>query len=165
MRKGTPMVLNLTSRMKNWIEACGCHLCLATPDGVPVVIMAKFASVAGDEVFFGLTAEETGLIRSQLIVNPWVAFGVSQLGGIRAAYQFKGKGSLVASGPIFDAQAREANEVLGGKLHSVLAVKLDEVYCTKPGHVAGTRMDTARESMEEFEEELGWRDFAPPKRT
>lgn len=159
------MAINLTPRMKNWMEACGCHLCLATPDGVPVVIMAKFASVQDDEVCFGLMTEEAGLIRSQLIENPWVAFGVSQLGGIRAAYQFKGKGSLVTSGPIFDGQAKEANEVLGGRLHSILAVKVDEVYCTKPGHVAGTRMDTATVSMNEFEEELGWKDFAPPKRT
>ena len=159
------MTTILTSRMENWIEACGCHLCVASPNGVPVVTMGRYAKVSGNEVFFGLSADEAGLIRTQLTENPWVAFGVSQVGGVRAAYQFKGKGNLITSGPIFDSYAKEANEVLGGSLYAILAVKLEEVYCTKPGHVAGTRMDTAPISMEKFEEELGWKDLAPPRRT
>jgi uncharacterized protein len=157
------MDIELTPRMVNWIEACGCHLTVATLDGVPNVIMARYASVHGDEVAFALTQEETGEIRLQLMDNPWVAFGVSHVGGIRAAYQFKGTGKLVNSGPIYDGIAREANEALAAKFHAVLVVKLTEVYCTKPGHVAGTRMDTAPEGMEKFEEDLGWQDFAPPK--
>ena len=157
------MTIELTPRMINWIEACGCHLALASPEGVPNVIMARYASVSGDEVTFGLTQEEAGAIRPQLTENPWVAFGVAHVGGIRAAYQFKGTGKMMTSGPIYDSIAREANEALAGTLHAALVVKLTEVYCTKPGHVAGTRMDTASEGMEKFEEDLGWKDLAPPK--
>jgi hypothetical protein len=129
------------------------------------VVIARYALAKDDEAFFGLTQEEAGAIRTQLTENPWVAFGVSQLGGIRAAYQFKGKGTLIFKGPTFDGFAKEANQALGGKLYALLVVKIEEVYCTKPGHVAGTRMDTAPISMEKFEEDLVWKDFAPPKKT
>jgi len=127
--------------------------------------MARYAIAKDDEVFFALTQDEAGLIRTELTENPWVAFGVSQVGGIRAAYQFKGKGKLVGSGSLYDQLAPEAKEALGGRFYAVLDVKLEEIYCTKPGHVAGTRMDTSSGGMEKFEEELGWRDFAPPRRT
>lgn len=159
------MAVKLTDRMKNWIEACGCHICVATPYGVPGVIMARYAAAGDDAVRFALTQDETGTVRTELTENSWVAFGVSHVGGIRAAYQFKGKGKLLMSGPLYDELASEANEVLGGRMHAILDVKLEEVYCTKPGHVAGTRMDTSSEGMDKFEEDLGWRDFAPPRRT
>jgi predicted pyridoxine 5'-phosphate oxidase superfamily flavin-nucleotide-binding protein len=159
------MSVKLTDRMKNWIEACGCHICVCTPEGVPNVIMARYATTGDDIVCFALTQDEAGAIKTELMDNPWIAFGVSQVGGIRAAYQFKGKGKMMTSGSIYDGMAEEANEILGGRMHAVLEVRLTEVYCTKPGHVAGTRMDTSKGGMEKFEEELGWRDFAPPRRT
>lgn len=159
------MTIQLTERMRNWIEACGCHLCVASPAGVPNVVMARCAAVKEDEVFFGLTKDEAATIRPEITENPWVAFGVSHVGGVRAAYQFKGTGKMVTEGPVFDSVAPEANKALSGQLYAVLVVKLTEVYCTKPGHVAGTRMDTAPISMEKFEEDLGWKDLAPPKKT
>jgi hypothetical protein len=158
------MAIQLTPRMVSWIEACGCHLAVSTPDGAPYVIMARYASVQGDNLVFGLTQEEARAVIAQLEQNPWVACGVSQVGGIRAAYQFKGSGKLLTSGSIYEQVSKEANEALAGRFHAVLIVKLSDVYCTKPGHVAGTRMDTASEGMEKFEEDLGWKDFAPPKK-
>jgi len=158
------MTIQLTERMINWIEACGCHLCVTSPDGVPNVVMARYAKVEGDEVIFGLCQDEAACIRPQLSENPWVAFGVSHVGGIRAAYQFKGIGKTVKDGSVFESIKQEATEVLPGDLYAALNVKITEVYCTKPGHVAGTRMDTAPMSMEKFEEDLGWKDFAPPRR-
>jgi hypothetical protein len=79
------MSVTLTDRMKNWIEACGCHICVSSPTGVPSVIIARYALAAEDLVCLALTQDEAGRIRTELTDNPWVAFGVSQVGGIRAA--------------------------------------------------------------------------------
>ena len=90
------MTVNLTERMKAWVEAMGCHLCVATRGGVPSVVLGRYAEVrAGDEVAFALAEDEAKVIAPVITENPRVAFGVSRQGGIRAAYQFKGTGELL----------------------------------------------------------------------
>jgi hypothetical protein len=71
-----------------------------------------------------------------------VALGPGGLGSIRAAYQFKGKARLEGTD---------------------LVVKIDEIYCTKPGPEAGLRIDTlSYESLVRFEDSR-WRDSGPPR--
>jgi hypothetical protein len=81
---------------------------------------------------------EIGVIEDALVKNPWVAFGVSRQGGIRAAYQFKGRGTVLRSGPEFDAVSAMATDIA---TDAVLIVNLTELYCTKPGAEAGQRLD------------------------
>ncbi|MEN6342324.1 MAG: hypothetical protein ABFC89_07155 [Methanospirillum sp.] len=136
------MDVTLTDRMRAWIETMGCHLCVATRDGVPLVTLGRYAQVeASDEVVFALAEDEAGIIAPVLEENPRVAFGVSRQGGIRAAYQFKGTGELVRSGAAFDAIAARAKEEKGVDAGAVLRVRLTELYCTKPGYEAGLRLD------------------------
>ncbi len=126
--------------MKAWIET-GCFLCVASPTGVPNVTVARFAKVTEDDVVaFALSSDELSVIRPALAENPWVAFGASGVGGIRAAYQFKGLGTLAREGPSFDAIAGAAKEA-GFDPAVILYVKLSELYCTKPGYEAGLRLD------------------------
>lgn len=133
------MGLVLTERMKGWIERMGCHLCVATPSGVPLVTVSRFARVTGpDQVSFAMEKGEIGVIEDALVKNPHVAFGVSKQGGIRAAYQFKGKGKVLRSGPEFDAVRAMATDIT---TDAVLIVDLTELYCTKPGAEAGQRLD------------------------
>ena len=42
------MTVNLTERMKAWVEAMGCHLCVATPEGVPFVVLGRYARATAD---------------------------------------------------------------------------------------------------------------------
>jgi hypothetical protein len=135
-------MIKLTKRMKEWIKT-GCHLCVATSNGVPYVTIARnINSVSDDEVVFALTNDEYSVIKSPLAKNPWVAFGVSGLGGIRACYQFKGEGKVKQKGDTYN-----------------LSVKLSEVYCTKPGCYAGQRLDTKpAQECEEWEHSL-WTDL------
>ena len=136
------MTVKLTERMQAWIEAMGCHLCVATPRGVPYVTLGRFASVtADDEVAFALAQDEYGIISPALNVNPWVALGVSKQGGIRASFQFKGIGRVVTQGPLFTGIAAEAKEAEGIDTYAVIYVKVSEIYCTKPGAEAGQRLD------------------------
>ncbi|MDV2481243.1 hypothetical protein F8E02_04315 [Methanoculleus sp. Wushi-C6] len=158
------MTVTLTERMKGWIEAMGCHLCVATPEGVPFVVLGRYAQVRGDgEVAFALAEDEAAVIAPVLAKNPRVAFGVSRQGGIRAAYQFKGTGELLRSGEVFDAVAAGAKaekEIAAG---AVLLVRLTELYCTKPGYEAGQRLDgMAPEDLDAWERQR-WKDV-PRKR-
>jgi len=147
----------LTERMKAWIEAMGCHLCVATLDGDPFVTVARFAKVVDDdEVAFALSKDEFGVIEPAFMENPWVAFGVSRQGGVRAPYQFKGIGRIAKEGEAFERIAKEATEV---DTHVVLYVKIKEIYCTKPGAEAGTRLDVmSPEELQEWEK-CRWTDI------
>ncbi|NLA30300.1 MAG: hypothetical protein GX880_00580 [Methanomicrobiales archaeon] len=158
------MQVHLTGRMKAWIEAMGCHLCVATPEGVPSVVLGRYAEVRGDdEVAFALAADEVGVIAPVIAENPRVAFGVSRQGGIRAAYQFKGAGEILRSGDLFDAVAAQAKEEKGIDAAAVLHVRLTELYCTKPGYEAGQRLDGMTPDELNTWERQRWKDV-PRKR-
>jgi len=158
------MTVNLTDRMKAWIEAMGCHLCVATPGGVPFVVLGRYAqATAGDEVAFALAEDEAKVIAPVLSENPRVAFGISRQGGIRAAYQFKGTGQLLRSGEAFDAVAARAKDEKGIETGAVLLVHLNELYCTKPGYEAGLRLDGMPPEELDAWERQRWKDV-PRKR-
>ncbi|MCK9299562.1 hypothetical protein HL657_02235 [Methanoculleus sp. YWC-01] len=158
------MTVNLTDRMKAWIEAMGCHLCVATPEGVPFVVLGRYAkATANDEVAFALAEDEMKVIAPALSENPRVAFGVSRQGGIRAAYQFKGTGELLRSGSVFDTVAAQAKEEKGIDAGAVLLVRLTELYCTKPGYEAGQRLDgMSPEDLDAWERQR-WKDVPRKK--
>ncbi|UUX92885.1 hypothetical protein [Methanoplanus endosymbiosus] len=151
------MTVKLTERMQAWIEKMGCHLCVATPQGVPYVALGRYARVTGeDEVAFALAKDELSVIYPALSVNPWVAFGVSHQGGIRASFQFKGIGHLVKEGPLFDNIAKDAEAV---DTYAVLYVKISEIYCTKPGAEAGQRLDIMSPDEVCDWEKVRWKDI------
>lgn len=156
------MAIKLTERMRSWIEGSGCHICLATTEGVPYCIVVRCCKcVADDVVALALAEDEYAAIEPIFNRNPWIAMGCSGLGSIRAAYQFKGVGRLVEGGE-YEAVAGEATDVLGSKPAKVIYVDLKELYCTKPGHVAGQRLDgMSYEELCEFEVGLGWKDMCP----
>lgn len=150
--------------MKAWVEAMGCHLCVATPEGVPSVVLGRYAqATADDEVAFALAEDEAAVIAPVLPKNPRVAFGVSRQGGIRAAYQFKGTGELLRSGEVFTTVAARAREEKGIDAGAVLLVRLTELYCTKPGYEAGLRLDGMTPEEVEVWERQRWKDV-PRKR-
>lgn len=158
------MTVNLTERMKAWIEAMGCHLCVATPEGVPFVVLGRYAQVRGEgEVAFALAEDEAVVIAPVLAKNPRVAFGVSRQGGIRAAYQLKGTGELLRSGEAFSAVAARAKEEKEIDAGAVLLVRLTELYCTKPGYEAGLRLDGMTPEELDAWERQRWKDV-PRKR-
>lgn len=159
------MTIQLTERMRAWIEAMGCHLCVATPQGVPFVTLGRYATVTGDdEVAFALAQDEYAIIRPALSANPWVAFGVSKQGGIRASFQFKGIGRAVTEGPLFTDIAAVARDVQGIDTYAVLYVKISEIYCTKPGAEAGQRLDMMPPEQVCDWEKQRWKDI-PHKKT
>jgi hypothetical protein len=66
------MAIVLTERMKGWIELMGCHLCVATPEGVPWVTVSRFAKVTKpDQISFAMEKGEIGVIEAALSKNPW----------------------------------------------------------------------------------------------
>ncbi|KUG18889.1 MAG: hypothetical protein KO206_02995 [Methanomicrobiaceae archaeon] len=158
------MTVVLTERMNAWIETMGCHLCVATLQGEPFVVLGRHAQVmAEDTVAFALAEDEVKVAASVLSENPWVAFGVSRQGGIRAAYQFKGIGEVLRSGDVFDTVSARAKEEKGIDAAAVLSVHLTELYCTKPGYEAGLRLDgMAPEEVDAWERQR-WKDV-PRKR-
>lgn len=158
------MAVTLTDRMKAWIETMGCHLCVATREGVPLVTLGRYAqATAGDEVAFALAEDEARVIEPVLTENPRVAFGVSRQGGIRAAFQFKGTGELLRSGADFDAIAARAKEEKGIDAGAVLRVHLTELYCTKPGYEAGQRLDGMPPDELDAWESRRWKDVPRKK--
>lgn len=155
-------MVTLTNRMKAWIEI-GCHLCVATPSGNPFVTVARFVKVtADDEIAFALSKDEIAVIQPALAENPWVSIGISKVGGIRAAYQFKGIGSTAKDGPAFTDIANEAKNG-GVNPEVVLYVKLSEIYCTKPGAEAGLRLDVKSVGELENWDSSRWKDLPPKK--
>ncbi|MFH0966492.1 MAG: hypothetical protein V1862_02250, partial [Methanobacteriota archaeon] len=77
-------------------------------------------------------------------------------GGIRAAFQFKGKGVIIRSGPAFEAIKAQAQEVV---TDAVLVVDLSELYCTKPGAEAGQRLDIMSPDEVHTWEKARWTDI------
>jgi|WetSurMetagenome_2_1015567.scaffolds.fasta_scaffold120349_2 hypothetical protein len=132
----------LTPRMKNWLAGTGAHIGTATPQGLPTVVVAAKAVFDNDStVIFDLSVQQLDHIRKNIEHNPQVALGPGGLGSIRAAYQFKGNGSIEGT---------------------KLKVKIDEIYSTKPGPEAGLRLDTLPfESILRFEK-TRWQDEGPP---
>ncbi len=134
--------MNLTPRMKNWIEGLGVHVAVATRQGFPTVLVALKCQVDGDTVKVLLTAAQVKQVEDIISENSRVALAPGQLGSVRAPYQFKGKGSLRGES---------------------LVVAVDEIYCTKPGAEAGIRLDTmGYEAMKEYDESR-WKDLEPPR--
>jgi len=143
--------------MKGWIELMGCHVCAATPEGVPFVTVSRFARVTKpDQVSFVMEKGEIGVIEGAISKNPWIAFGVSKQGGIRAAFQFKGKGRVIRSGQELDALKKDAPGILAD---AVLVVDLTELYCTKPGAEAGQRLDIMAPDAMNAWEKARWTDI------
>lgn len=135
------MGVDLTPRMKNWIEALGVHVATATAKGYPTVIVAEKCTVSKNVIHIPITSRQKDQIAGNMAENPNVAVAPGQLGAVRAPYQFKGKGEI------------EGNQ---------LVVAVDLIYCTKPGAEAGLRLDVmGYENMKEFEESR-WKDINPP---
>lgn len=136
------MGISLTPRMKNWIEKLGVHAAVATKSGMPTVLVSFTCEVNGDTVKIPLTKAQVEQVKEIIRENPQVALAPGQLGAVRAPYQFKGKGSLEKD---------------------TLVVKVEEIYCTKPGAEAGLRLDTmGYEAMKKFDESR-WKDLEPPQ--
>lgn len=136
------MSVQLTVRMKNWFEQLGVHVAVAGLDGYPRVIVAPACRVDNGTVIVPLTEAQQNFIKDLVGQNPKVAIGPGQLGVVRAPYQLKGNGLI------------EGNN---------LVVRIDEIYCTKPGAEAGIRLDTMGfETMREFDESR-WKDLEPPR--
>ncbi len=137
------MSISLTPRMKNWIEINGVHIAIATKTGFPTVIVADSSIVEDSTITILLKPSQIKQIESIISGNPYVAVAPGQLGAVRAPYQFKGFVNLYKE---------------------KLQIKVEEIYCTKPGAEAGIRMDTmGYESMKEYEESR-WKDIMPPVR-
>jgi hypothetical protein len=88
-----------------------------------------------------------------------VAFGVSHLGAIRAPYQFKGIAHILYEGDYLFQLKKEYDKQVGIEAAGVIVVNVREIYCTKPGYLAGRRIDIlGHEGMISLEQELGWFD-------
>lgn len=136
------MTVALTPRMKNWIEALGVHVAIATDKGFPTVLVSLSCQVDGAKVTIPLSAAQKKQAEPIMISNSQVALGPGQIGVVRAPYQFKGEGKIVGDS---------------------LVVAVDEIYCTKPGAEAGIRLDTMGfNEMKEYDESR-WQDLEPPQ--
>ncbi len=134
------MSVNLTPRMKAWVEGMGAHVATATAGGWPTVTVIEKAQVEGATVSFALTEAQVAQVASNLKENGQVAIAPGQLGSVRAPYQFKGAGTLQ---------------------DGHLVVEVNEIYCTRPGPESALRMDNmGYDEMRRWEEER-WRDLPP----
>lgn len=134
------MSINLTPRMTDWIITNGIHIALATRQGFPTVIVTESAEANGDTITISLTPSQIQQISNILTDNPYAAAAPGQLGSVRAPYQIKGTARLSTN---------------------KLEIRVEEIYCTKPGAEAGIRLDTlGYEKMKAYEESR-WNDFAP----
>lgn len=133
----------LTPRQKNWLEGTGAHIGTATKNGIPTVIVVDKSTVKNDSiVIFTLSTKQIQLVLKNITENPRASLGPGGIGSIRAAYQFKGKASII-----------------GNELH----IDIDEIYSTKPGPEAGLRLDNlAYSDILKFEASR-WADDGPPK--
>lgn len=133
----------LTPRMKNWLAGLGGHVATASTAGVPAVVVIDSAEIEADDTLrFRLSPKQAAYVGGNLAENPRVAIGPAGIGSVRAAYQFKGDGRLDDGD---------------------LVVRVDEIYCTKPGPEAGLRLDTLPyEEVLQFESGR-WRDDGPPR--
>ncbi len=153
------MTIQLTERMKAWIEGLGCHLCTA-PEGIPNVVVAPLARVVGPaRVAFPHSSDNFKTLYPKGFQKSWVSFGVSHLGSVRAPYQFKGVAEILYEGSLFLDLIKEHENQLGIAASVVLLVNVREVYCTKPGYLAGQRLDVlGYDGMCALEKSLGWID-------
>lgn len=134
------MSINLTPRMADWIITNGVHIAFATRKGFPTVIVSDSVEVNDDIVSILLTPNQFHQIERIVLDNPYAAIAPGNLGSVRAPYQLKGTA-----------------EISAGKLR----IRVEEIYCTKPGAEAGIRLDTmGYEEMKSYEESR-WSDFAP----
>jgi len=134
------MSINLTPRMTDWIVANGAHIALATKKGFPTVIVSESIEVNHDTIAVHLTPNQMQQIGNIITENPLAAVAPGQLGSVRAPYQFKGTAKV---------------------LESKLEIKVEEIYCTKPGAEAGARLDTLGYKEMKAYEESRWTDLAP----
>ena len=133
----------LTPRMKNWLAGLGAHVATASRDGVPAVVVVDSASADSDDTLrLPLSTRQISLIEANLAENPRVALGPGGIGSVRAAYQFKGAGSIEGTD---------------------LVVVVDEIYSTKPGPEAGLRLDVLPYDDVLAFETSRWRDHGPPR--
>jgi hypothetical protein len=134
------MSIKLTPRMTDWIVVNGVHIALATKKGFPTVIVSESIEVNEDTIKVDLTPSQIHQIENIIVKNPLAAVAPGQLGSVRAPYQFKGTAKVIENN---------------------LEIKVEEIYCTKPGAEAGIRLDTlGYEEMKAYEESR-WTDFAP----
>lgn len=133
--------MELTPRMKNWIEQLGVHVAVATAKGFPTVIVAEKCSVEKDTIYVPLSSKQKEQIAGSIAENKNVAIGPGQLGVVRAPYQFKGNGKIA---------------------HDELVVSVEKIYCTRPGAEAGIRMDIMSYDVMKQYEESRWKDINPP---
>lgn len=135
------MAVQLTQRMKNWIEKLGVHIALADKNAYPTVIVVDSCEVNGAEIRLPLSEAQYAQAAACLSENPHTALAPGKLGGVRVPFQFKGKAVLEEGAIVFTTE---------------------QIYCTKPGYEAGTRLDVMPfEKMKEFDESR-WTDLVPP---
>lgn len=135
------MAVRLTPRMESWLRHLGAHIAVTRPGEPPTIVVVDKCICAGEEIFVELTPAQRQQIAGILAENDWVALGPGGLGAVRAPYQFKGHGRIEAD---------------------TLVVKIDQIYCTKPGWEAGRRLDVmAWDEMCEFDRSR-WSDVDPP---
>lgn len=134
------MSINLTPRMKNWFAENGAHVAFATKKGFPAVIVAETVNADDDTIRITLSSSQIKQIEQILLENPYAALAPGNLGSVRAPYQVKGTAKLWSE---------------------LLEIKVEEVYCTKPGAEAGIRLDTlGYDGMKEYDESR-WTDLSP----
>ena len=135
------MSVNLTPRMRSWIEHLGLHIALADGRAVPTVIVEDKCFVSGHTIRVPLSRAQAVQAKGCLHENRNFAAAPGKLGAVRAPYQFKGIGRL----------ERED-----------LILEVSKIYCTRPGSESGIRMDIlGQEKMRAFEE-ARWKDIEPP---
>lgn len=157
------MLTKITTRMKDWIEGLGCHLCTSSLAGVPTVVIARYAKVTEeDEIAFALAKDEYAFIKPDLDEDPWISVSVSHQGSVMAPYQFKGIGTVYTEGSRFDKIAKDAKKQ-GVETIAVIYVKLREIYCTRPGPEAGMRLDVMP-FEDVVKEDKKWHPPKPPAR-
>ena len=133
----------LTPRQKNWLEGTGAHIGTASKNGNPTVIVVDKTTVVNEStVKFILSTKQVQLIEKNISENPRASLAPGGIGSIRAAYQFKGKASIVG------------NE---------LFVEVNEIYSTKPGPEAGLRLDNLDYIDVLKFESSRWADDGPPR--
>ena len=139
------MASKLTPRMKNWISQLGVHLAFANKHGQPIVLVTDRCKVKDDSnhsiIEPELTRKQLQLIQETLEDQDWIALAPGKLGAVRAPYQFKG---------------------LVTKVNNQIRIVIKEMYCTKPGHEAGFRMDLLSEADMIIYDQSRWPDLNPP---
>lgn len=141
-----------TDRLKRWYQSHEIHFAVARPGGdVGVGIAPRAVFLTSDTLALEVPNAVWSTVRPYLEQNPWIALHPGGLGAVKAPYQAKG---TVREWPA----DRSLQSVFPGAEAAVgLLVDLRELYITKPGPEAGTRVDQwTVEQLTEFERTLGW---------